>query len=372
MAATTEAGAAGAAPVGAAPSSSKKKSRGLSFEVFLIGLVVVCVAIMGHHTYEGWRGSHGGAGGAGAEDGDGIGGALAAPAQTFSHNFTGDPLTGKGWWGEQTSAMNFCEEDHVVTFAIAEFINTLSNLAYVYFAFATWPKEAKWPPVTNVSLFLLGLSSAVYHATLKHYNQIWDESGMYLVTASMDWYLYSYPGAIFSGKVAKPVYTVVLWGACAAVSVMNFTATGADFGLHTVLFIALLTGLWPRCLWLIGERSRMERQGLLAPDATPVETIRKKCRVGAVCFLLGFGVWLVDCIFCYQLRAFRRKVGLPLAWLMECHGWWHVLTAVGAGVYVDLTNRFSSPIHGNVVASPGKQGKKPGVNGDIDTTIKRD
>ncbi|RMZ92433.1 hypothetical protein DV736_g343, partial [Chaetothyriales sp. CBS 134916] len=362
---TTEAAAlspASAAPPAGALSSSKKESRGLSFEIFLIGLVFAAAAVMAHHTYEGWKGSHGAeAAGTGA----------SAPAQSFSHNFTGDPLTGKGWWGPQTSAMNFCEEDHVVTFAIAEFINTLSNLAYVYFAFATWPKEAKLPPVTNVSLFLLGLSSGVYHATLKHYNQIWDESGMYLAVASMDWCLYSYPGAIFSGKAAKPIYTIVLWGACAAVVVMNFMATGADFGLHTVLFIALLTGLWPRCMWLIGERSRMEKQGLLAPDAIPVATIRKRCRIGGACFLLGFGVWLVDCIFCYELRAFRHRVGLPLAWLLECHGWWHVLTAVGAGVFVDLTNLFCSPIHGNVT-SPGKQGQKTGINGDINTTSKRD
>ncbi|RMZ80281.1 hypothetical protein DV738_g2843, partial [Chaetothyriales sp. CBS 135597] len=149
--------------------------------------------------------------------------------------------------------MNFCEEDHVVTFAIAEFINTLSNLAYVYFAFATFPSKegggATWwaPPATNLSLLLLGLSSGVYHATLKHYNQIWDESGMYLLVASMDWYIYSYPGAVFSGPIAKPVYTLVLWGSCAAVVVLNFLDTrGADFGLHTILFIALLSALWPR------------------------------------------------------------------------------------------------------------------------------
>ncbi|RMD41718.1 hypothetical protein DV735_g3423, partial [Chaetothyriales sp. CBS 134920] len=213
--------------------------------------------------------------------------------------------------------MNFCEEDHVVTFAIAEFINTVSNLAYIYFA-----------------LVLLGLSSGVYHATLKHYNQIWDETGMYLLVASMDWYIYSFPGAVFSGRVAKPVYTLVLWGSCAAVVVLNFLDTrGADFGLHTILFIALLSALWPRTLWLISERRRLERDGLLAPGAV-------------------------------SLRALRHRVGLPLAWLLECHGWWHVLTAVGAGVFVDLTNLFSSPTQGNVIVSQGGGGNPQQVNGD--------
>lgn len=48
------------------------------------------------------------------------------------HNlrFDGDPHAHSGFWGPPTSACNFCEEDYAVTRYVAEFINTLTNLAY--------------------------------------------------------------------------------------------------------------------------------------------------------------------------------------------------------------------------------------------------
>lgn len=38
------------------------------------------------------------------------------------------------FWGAPTANSNFCEEDYLVTRYIAEFINSLSNLAYIFYA----------------------------------------------------------------------------------------------------------------------------------------------------------------------------------------------------------------------------------------------
>lgn len=44
--------------------------------------------------------------------------------------------------------------------------------------------------------------------------------------------------------------------------------------------------------------------------------------VGLTTFLLGFGIWQLDNMFCSRLRSWRRDIGLPWGILLEGHGWW--------------------------------------------------
>ncbi|CAG8041396.1 unnamed protein product [Penicillium salamii] len=68
-------------------------------------------------------------------------------------------------------------------------------------------------------------------------------------------------------------------------------------------------------------------------------------------------IWLVDEFSCRHLISIRHFIGLPLAFLFEFHGWWHVFTAIGgytavvvidmltAGeVHVDPTGQFAWPL----------------------------
>lgn len=49
---------------------------------------------------------------------------------------------------------------------------------------------------------------------------------------------------------------------------------------------------------------------------------------------MGYALWNVDMHFCEPLIGARRAVGQPLGYLLELHGWWHVLTAVGAYIFM--------------------------------------
>lgn len=64
------------------------------------------------------------------------------------------------------------------------------------------------------------------------------------------------------------------------------------------------------------------------------EGLRKEWRVRKLkalgVSLLGYLLWNIDLEYCAELRALKAQVGLPWAWLFEFHGWWHILTAVGA------------------------------------------
>ncbi|KAI9801952.1 MAG: hypothetical protein M1825_003007 [Sarcosagium campestre] len=55
---------------------------------------------------------------------------------------------------------------------------------------------------------------------------------------------------------------------------------------------------------------------------------------GLTLFIGGFGIWSLDSIYCPELRAWRRKMGLPWGILLEGHGWWHIGTGLGAYFYI--------------------------------------
>lgn len=44
--------------------------------------------------------------------------------------------------------------------------------------------------------------------------------------------------------------------------------------------------------------------------------------VGLTSFLSGFGIWQLDNVYCSELRAWRREIGLPWGIVLEGHGWW--------------------------------------------------
>ena len=92
---------------------------------------------------------------------------------------------------------------------------------------------------------------------------------------------------------------------------------------HVGMFVGMLMLIWPRTLYLILHRQDKSR------------LFRK---AGTACAYLGFAflVWNIDLESCQELRSLREALGLPWAWLLELHGWWHILTAIGAAVYMEL------------------------------------
>lgn len=65
-------------------------------------------------------------------------------------------------------------------------------------------------------------------------------------------------------------------------------------------------------------------------DAASVNRMWCMVSWGLSVFLTGFAVWNLDNAYCGALRSWRRSVGLPWGLLAEGHGWWHLLTGVGA------------------------------------------
>lgn len=248
-----------------------------------------------------------------------------------------------GFFYPSTAPSNFCELDYTITRYIAEFINTLTNFAYIYFAYTTLPTSIQpqqvwiWP-LPNLSLLFLGFGSGAFHATLQHSAMMVDNLGMYAVVGSL---VYSLWAPDLPSKMQRQLLGLAMSGVFAVVLAAIIMDRGKEqLGLlHEVCFTCLLGGLWPRC---IQEVYRGHQRG------KDVRWQRRFLWQGTAAFVVGFGLWLIDCKFCQELREIREVVGLPLAWMLELHGWWHILTAFGAARFIVLVRDITEQEQGKV------------------------
>jgi dihydroceramidase len=65
--------------------------------------------------------------------------------------------------------------------------------------------------------------------------------------------------------------------------------------------------------------------------------------------VFGYLLWQMDFIFCAELTVLKRKLGIPWGFLLELHGWWHVLTAIGAHTFMYMVEVLTR----EQVESPG-------------------
>ena len=80
------------------------------------------------------------------------------------------------------------------------------------------------------------------------------------------------------------------------------------------------------------EKAEMERQD--RRDEEILSRMWTMIAVGLSLFLGGFVIWSLDNDYCGTVRAWRHEMGLPYGILLEGHGWWHIMTGVGAYFYI--------------------------------------
>ncbi|CVL04794.1 hypothetical protein FPRO06_04612 [Fusarium proliferatum] len=242
------------------------------------------------------------------------------------------------FWGPQTSYLNFCEEDYVITRYIAEFINTLSSFTYVaygLYGLLTSPKFPTGPRLASYcGLIGVGICSAGYHMTLKYHTQMSDELSMHLLTTPLIYRLLSFKASPqktrLIGIVLSTLFTIVM----VTHMVMD------EFLLHATTFGLGIYVIATRVLKVI-------------PQQVKDPVIRKKFQNMAILGLgfFGFGyiVWLIDEFACRYLTSARHAIGLPFAFLLELHGWWHVFTAIGGYTAVAVIDVVTT---GEVIDDP--------------------
>lgn len=103
-----------------------------------------------------------------------------------------------GYWYPVTSTIDWCEDNYTHHYYIAEFWNTISNLAYILFGIyglrsvrsvrsvggrsSVLSVETRFK-VAFASLILVGFGSALFHGTLKWFGQMCDEISMFIASS---------------------------------------------------------------------------------------------------------------------------------------------------------------------------------------------
>lgn len=226
-----------------------------------------------------------------------------------------------GFWGKPTSTIDWCEENYVVSSYVAEALNTATNLGFIFLAsmaiLHAWQNRLESRFIVAAAGFLLvGVGSFLFHMTLKYEYQLLDELPMIYATCVPFW-------SVFSEFQPRKTQVAVGFGIFMAANLLttvylflkNPTIHQTAYGLLNAGIIARLTYL--------------AKQHVL--DKTAATRLNNMMVLGVLLFLLGYALWNLDIHLCSGARALRRLWGMPYGYLLEGHGWWHLLT--GFGVY---------------------------------------
>lgn len=69
-------------------------------------------------------------------------------------------------------------------------------------------------------------------------------------------------------------------------------------------------------------------------DQQILRTMWQMIVFGLGIFIGGIVVWHWDNEHCSRLIQWRREIGLPWGFLLEGHGWWHLMTGIGAYYFI--------------------------------------
>ncbi|KFY13363.1 hypothetical protein V492_03316 [Pseudogymnoascus sp. VKM F-4246] len=244
------------------------------------------------------------------------------------------------YWGPTSSKANFCEEDYIVTPYIAELINTLTNLTYILYAihgiYKNWGrKDAFLRNIPYLGIMGVGFGSALFHATNKYYTQWADDLSMLLATATVMHRVYTYDDtplhAVLKGLGLAAFLTAFSVWHCMSNEIVG----------HATLFGVMVV--------LVGIKTRSIISARVSDPAVKKE-VRKLSRWGSVIFVSGYIIWNIDNFTCSWLTEAKRNIGMPLSFLLELHGWWHIFTGIGAYIFIALVEYLTSEEAGEPLA----------------------
>lgn len=228
-------------------------------------------------------------------------------------------------------------KDYYATSYIAELVNTLTNLFFVYLAIRSVRNclrnehDAVWLAAFLV-LLLVGIGSFLFHATLKYEMQLLDELSMIYLSCTTFFAIFSH------GKSKLVAAFVFLFTVSLAVFVSVYYHYLQDPVFHQNAF-ALLTATnifrgWYEMEQLLRPSRRAESsKNSPTHDAKEQERIDRRdfeilntmwslSLSGVALIGIGFLIWNLDNIFCPHIRQWRRDIGLPWGIVLEGHGWW--------------------------------------------------
>ncbi|KAG0315176.1 Alkaline ceramidase 3 [Dissophora globulifera] len=262
-----------------------------------------------------------------------------------------------GYWGLPTSSIEWCEDNYVVSYYIAEFFNSFSSFAMIILGEAacysidalqasmnhnaqsttsssTSSSSSRALVTSSPSLFrfklafrtitVVGIGSFLFHATLLHQMQMLDELPMLYSVLALFFCL------IESRFGPQPAWFPALLTAHGIIvtALVAFTEGNTQF----YSFHGSFGSLEFATLYLVYRVYRARKQEY--PD------VKRTFETGIGLYALAIGVWMTDLNFCESpvFAWLPEYISSPLAgwkssqWIVKdfyMHAWWHIFVSMG-------------------------------------------
>ncbi|CAH1245374.1 ACER3 [Branchiostoma lanceolatum] len=223
-----------------------------------------------------------------------------------------------GVWGKATATIDWCEENYVVTEYVAEFWNTISNLAMIIPPILAGIKayqeklETRFV-VSFLSILVVGIGSWCFHMTLLYEMQLFDELPMIWGSCIFVFDLFH--------SFTPPKYQNLPMILCLVLYSFIITAVYISIKnpiFHETAYAVLVFTLFFKSLDML-RRPNSSRALFFTALAT---------------YGTGFIIWNIDNFFCHNIREFRGTLTSPWRPLTQLHAWWHLLAGLGTYIHV--------------------------------------
>jgi len=219
-----------------------------------------------------------------------------------------------GYWGKPTATIDWCERNYEVSFYVAEWWNTISNLMIIL--------PPLWGIVEvfnqgfekrfifcNLLVMIVGVGSWCFHMTLLYEMQLFDELPMIYGSLFLLYCVHEAPKAGNKTFLSNKPLFASLFGFAALFTAMYLWWPQPWFQHSSYGFIVL---------WSWVKEARIVRQ-------RGCKTCRRILFLSVATFCFAFFLWNIDKAFCSTLDNIRENSVRGVGALTQLHGWWHAL-----------------------------------------------
>ncbi|EGC34298.1 hypothetical protein DICPUDRAFT_153506 [Dictyostelium purpureum] len=248
------------------------------------------------------------------------------------------------YWGKVTSNIDWCELNYIKSRYIAEFWNSISSfvisLYAIYGIYLNYSKRSTSPYHIQVInqlgfvkrlniafffLFLVGIGSVAFHATLLYENQLFDELPMIytalimlyiMVTVGEEKTKNGYKGGCLGNSIVRHVlpYFLVAYGTLVTVCLFVITTQPKILQISYGILVFYVVF---HSIYLLNKKK---------PEGLPKSHDGYLYKYSFVSMLTAYVCWLVERFFCNNGTTFG----------LELHSCWHILSGLGVFVWTQF------------------------------------
>jgi len=258
----------------------------------------------------------------------------------------------EGYWGNPDAEFNWCEDNYIHSYYVAELWNTITSSLYIVCSCLTstlyWKLMSIDLIVLNILTIFVGIGSILFHATLRYSMQLFDELPMFWLSflSSITFYWRDKPLIILNAK--QLYYNTKINFAMITFSILTSLCVIFTDKQHSSPFIVSLH-YFSRNILVVGfllcflydfmaavnitheiddfyqSENKLQSQPQCNKNNIDNKNILVYYKYCFSCLTIAMICWIIDNFFCHKLRNLPFGLGYP-----HLHAFgWHLGTTGG-------------------------------------------